>query len=192
MDRYNEYHDQLAILYNRYGDSNTWPLEIRAQASQLAMDFGFEWLRGMVCILPGEGDFTQEEAVACAAGLAKEAFGVDVGTATNTKVSFYYTTDNPEQRLWQVRFWMGEGQRDCSITMDAAGTLDGKLAERLYQPGASYADDGGRCCRGDGLLPARLRRRPHRGGNDAGAGGSARCARSSWKLIRPAPSASTA
>lgn len=55
MDRYNEYHDQLAILYNRYGDSNTWPLEIRAQASQLAMDFGFEWLRGMVCILPGEG-----------------------------------------------------------------------------------------------------------------------------------------
>ncbi len=142
MDRYNEYHDQLAILYNRYGDSNTWPLEIRAQASQLAMDFGFEWLRGMVCILPGEGDFTQEEAVARAAGLAKEAFGVDVGTATNTKVSFYYTTDNPEQRLWQVRFWMGEGQRDCSITMDAAGTLV-ESWQSDYTNGASYADDGG-------------------------------------------------
>lgn len=121
--RYEEYQAQLTTLYNRYGDPGDWPLEARAQASQLALDNGFMWLSDRVCILPGEGDMTEAEAVRRATDVAMEAFAFSEEDVECTGVSFYYMVDTPQERLWKISFQMRDGFANCSVTLNAAGEV---------------------------------------------------------------------
>ena len=160
MDRYNEYHDQLAILYNRYGEFQHLAAgDPGAGASQLAMDFGFEWLRGMVCILHRRGAISRRRKPSHARpGLAKEAFGVDVGRPPIRSILLLH---HGQPRTAPMAGALLDGRRPAGLLHHHGRRRNagGKLAERLYQRGFLCGRRrAGR--RGDGLLPARLRRRP--------------------------------
>lgn len=121
--RYEEYQAQLTTLYNRYGDPSEWPLEARAQASQLALDNGFMWLSDRVCILPGEGDMTEAEAVRRATDAAMEAFAFSEEDVEYASVSFHYMVNAPQERLWKISLQMRDGFANCSVTLNAAGEV---------------------------------------------------------------------
>ena len=149
--RYEEFQAQLTTMYNRYGDPSGWPLAARAQASQMALDYGFTWLADMICILPGTGDLSEEEAVEKATAAAQEAFGLTADDIANRSVYFYYPIGEPQNRMWKVGFVMKAGHANCAVYLNAAGVVtdtwqssqvnaaDPYIPERPYMPEQSAA-----------------------------------------------------
>lgn len=118
---------KLVTLYNRNGAMGSWTLEQMAQGSQLALEYGFEWMsdslvpgRPIVNVTPGPGDMTREQAYDRALALAMDRFGFEPSAVAQESVSFYYPQGQPEERIWHVRLWL-LGVRDCSVYMDAKG-----------------------------------------------------------------------
>jgi len=62
QDLYAAYTSELMQLYALHGDSNEWPLSIKAQASELAAKYGYSFTPD-INVMPEASDFSQEDAL---------------------------------------------------------------------------------------------------------------------------------
>ncbi|MGI6689142.1 MAG: M56 family metallopeptidase [Christensenellales bacterium] len=125
VERYAVYEQKRSILYNKYGDVNTWTLEQRAEGSQLAQEYDFKWLTDgkgtrLINVVPGSDELSQEEAYQKALVSAGGKYGFDEKAVIKHSVSYAYPDGRPEEREWNVHFWL-IGVQDCNVRLDKKG-----------------------------------------------------------------------
>ncbi|HSK69152.1 MAG TPA: hypothetical protein VLA21_07805, partial [Candidatus Limnocylindria bacterium] len=131
QQRYAEYDKRIMELYALHGDSNLWPLEVSAQASALAKEYGFLYTEE-VNVMPGEGDLTEEQAVAKALAAAKELYGLDETGVSEVGTAFYHLPDAPDAPMWKINLWGGPGTMDVVVRLDRAGEVIGHFSPYSY------------------------------------------------------------
>lgn len=120
--RYDEYMTKLMKLYEDHGDSNHWPLEVSAQASQLAASYGYVFSE-VVNLMPGDKDLSQDQVMDLAKQYAHEAYGYDPTAWNSISLAFYHQPGNEEEPTWKASLWSGDGTRDVKIWMNRQGEL---------------------------------------------------------------------
>lgn len=121
-DRYQKYMTAVDELWYKFGDSNDWPLSIKAQYSQLSLDWGFQ--EGVINILPGEGDLTQVEAEAIAQEAIQREYGMTERDYAKVNARYAYQPDKPEAPEWTFRFEsVVPDKPDCAVTLDRQGKV---------------------------------------------------------------------
>lgn len=117
---YDEYMNAEQKLWDKYGDSNDWPLEIRAQRTQLQLTYGFDCEEGrQMHILPGEGDMTQAQAEVIANQQILEKYGMGPETYYGQNVYFYYFVGEEDVRIWQFRYSATAGYHDSWVKINS-------------------------------------------------------------------------
>lgn len=135
--RYEAYMAELMPLYERYGDSNKWPLAISAQASKLASDAGFQFT-DIIYVLPGQDDLKEEAVAELAKDAAQELFGLGKDTWESASLAFFHYPGAPDERFWKVSLWNKEGLGDVRIWMDAQGKVVNSMRDEApYAEGLS-------------------------------------------------------
>jgi hypothetical protein len=145
--RYEEYMGELTAMYERYGDSNLWPLSIRAQASELALKRGFLFTPE-IHVMPGETDLKEVEAKTKAIVLANQLYDLSEDSWADVSLSFYYLPETPDKLFWQANLWGKPGVPDTVIWMSREGALINHLIGDTYilkenespDPNAAQAD----------------------------------------------------
>ena len=122
-EKYDEFMNRITALWDEYGDSNEWPLEIKAKATQIRLDYGFDADLPARNILPGEGDMTLEQATAFADAHIKERYGMTEADFVYRRYSFYYEPDSPDAHLWNVYYVARTGLRNCAVTFNQQGEI---------------------------------------------------------------------
>lgn len=122
-EKYDEFMNRITALWDEYGDSNEWPLEIKAKATQIRLDYGFDADLPARNILPGEGDMTLEQATAFADAHIKERYGMTEADFVYRRYSFYYEPDAPDVHLWNVYYVARTGLRNCAVTFNQQGEI---------------------------------------------------------------------
>ena len=122
-EKYDEFMNHITALWDEYGDSNEWPLEIKAKATQIRLDYGFDADLPARNILPGEGDMTLEQATAFADAHIKERYGMTEADFVYRRYSFYYEPDAPDVHLWNVYYVARTGLRNCAVTFNQQGEI---------------------------------------------------------------------
>ena len=122
QQKYDEYVDQVMLLYDKYGDSNVWPLEIKAQASALASQYGFEF-EDVVNVMPESDDLPKTEVYQLAIKAALELYGMDESAWADYSLSFSHPAGEPENRGWKVNLWANPGMPDSVVWLDRAGNV---------------------------------------------------------------------
>ncbi|MBE5797008.1 MAG: M56 family metallopeptidase [Clostridiales bacterium] len=122
--RSNAYHDWFNSMVLQYGYHDYWDMEQLALMSEVKERYGQYDAGTTVYVLPGENDFTKEEAIARAfsyldEGVALEDFGV--------RVELCDQGGNKEYAVWRISFLNPE-KRDQSrlVIMNRDGSLAGK------------------------------------------------------------------
>ncbi|MDD4080612.1 MAG: hypothetical protein PHP02_04245 [Eubacteriales bacterium] len=129
QDLYAAYTGELMQLYALHGDSNNWPLEIKAQASGLAAKYGYRYTPD-VNVMPEASDLSQEDVVARAKAAAEELYGAKVDSWADHALSFSYPEEEPDKLGWKVNLWAKPGIQDVVIWMDRKGEVtDSMLSE---------------------------------------------------------------
>lgn len=125
QERFRAYQEQVDAYWQKYGDSNDWPLDVRAEVSRLTLESGFYWAddNQWVNLVPGEGDLSAEQAAALADAQAMELFGMSENTYLKRTMFYYYVITNPETRIWHFRYYAVAGAHDCAIKLDQNGNL---------------------------------------------------------------------
>ena len=123
QEKYDEYMNRITALWDEYGDSNEWPLEIKAKATQIRLDYGFDTDLPVRNILPGEGDMTLEEATAFADAHIKALYGMTEEDIRSRRYSFYYETEAPDVHLWSVYYVVRTGLRNCAVDFNQQGEI---------------------------------------------------------------------
>jgi len=119
-EAYYEYMSKIDELWSAYGDSNDWPLEIRAKRTQIQLTYGFECFDGaQMHILPDEKDMTEAQARAIADQKIKDEFGMDGETYYDVKTYFYYFMGHEDVRIWQFRYSAVAGYRDSWVKINS-------------------------------------------------------------------------
>lgn len=116
-DEYEEYMAAVEVYWEKYGDSNEFPLDAAAAVSQLRVDYGFD-LDLAMHVMPGEQDIPQSEARAFADARIKELYDMDEGDYTACYPFFYYEPAAPDTRIWKFRYTAVPGQRDVTVWFD--------------------------------------------------------------------------
>ena len=107
-------------LWDKYGDSNDWPLEVRAQRTQLQLSYGFDCEEGrQMHILPGEGDMTQEDAHALANQAILDTYGMGPESYYKQNIYFYYFVGQEDVRIWQFRYSATAGYKDSWVKINS-------------------------------------------------------------------------
>ncbi len=119
---YEEYMAAIEALWDEYGDSNEWPLEVRARASQIRLDSGWDTDLD-VNILPGEGDMPEAEALALAQKYIEERYGISAADYLRYTEALYYHPGAPETHIWWFRFYARVGGYDCGVGFDQQGQV---------------------------------------------------------------------
>lgn len=122
QEKYDAYMNRITALWDEYGDSNDWPLEIKAKATQLRLDYGFDTDLPRN-ILPGAGDMTLEQATAFADAHVKEVYGITEADFIYRRYSLYYEPDTPDVHLWNVYYTVRTGLRNCAVTFNQQGEI---------------------------------------------------------------------
>lgn len=138
--RYEIYMDELMALYERYGDSNLWPLSISAQASELAQKHGFLFTPE-IHVMPGETDIKEDDVKAKAKSLASQLYDLNEDSWADASLSFYYLPEAPETLIWQANLWGKPGIPDTVIWMSREGELLNHLIGDTYITGDDTAAD---------------------------------------------------
>lgn len=123
QEKYDEYMNRITALWDEYGDSNEWPLEIKVKATQIRLDYGFDTDLPVRNILPGEGDMTLEEATAFADAHIKALYGMTEEDIRSRRYSFYYETEAPDVHLWSVYYVVRTGLRNCAVDFNQQGEI---------------------------------------------------------------------
>lgn len=119
-DLYDEYMAKQDELWEKYGDSNDWPLEVRAARTQLQLAYGFDCEEGrQMHILPGEKDLTEEEARVIANAQIMEQYGMGPENYYKRNVYFFYYAGEESTRYWQFRYSATAGYHDSWVRMNA-------------------------------------------------------------------------
>ncbi len=119
---YEEYEAAIQALWDEYGDSNEWPLEVKARASQLRLDSG--WQTDLdVNILPGKDDMPEAEALALAERYIEEQYKTPPEDYVRYTKSFYYKPEDPQTHIWWFRFTARVGGYDCGVGFDQQGNV---------------------------------------------------------------------
>lgn len=124
--QYAQYTDELMALYTRYGDSNEWPLSVKAQASELAARYGFQFTPD-VNLMPGENDLSEEEVLKIAKAAAKDAYGIAEDSWDRSALSFSYPEGEPQSAGWKINLWARAGGQDAVIWLDRKGMVTDSL-----------------------------------------------------------------
>ncbi len=142
QERYAEYDRRITELYDEHGDSNLWPLEVSAQASALAQEFGFTFT-SEIHAMPGEGDLSEDEAIAKAKEAARELYGLDEDAFADIGTAFYYLPEAPDAYFWKINLWGAPGGRDVVVRLNRAGGVVEHFSPDGYTPEAeeAYAPD---------------------------------------------------
>lgn len=130
QDLYAAYTHELMALYAQHGDSNEWPLAVKAQASELAAGYGYRYTPD-INVMPGANDLSQEEVLALARAAAEELFGLPEGSWSDYGLSFSYPEEAPEQLGWKINLWAKPGGQDAVIWMDREGNLTQSLLNEV-------------------------------------------------------------
>ncbi len=121
-DRYQKYMTAVDELWYKFGDSNDWPLSIKAQYSQLSLDWGFQ--DGPVNVLPGEGELTQAQAEAIAEEAVLKEFGMTDRDYAKVNARYAYLPEMPDEPEWTFRFnSVTPDKPDCAVTLDKQGKV---------------------------------------------------------------------
>ncbi len=121
-DRYQKYMTAVDELWYKFGDSNDWPLSIKAQYSQLSLDWGFQ--DGPINILPKEGDLTEAEAQAIAQEAIKTKYDMTERDYAKVGVKYAFLPETPDKPEWTFRFYsMVPDLADCAVTLDKDGKV---------------------------------------------------------------------
>jgi len=119
-EKYEEYMAKQDEFWQKYGDSNEWPLEVRAARTQLQLAYGFDCEEGnQMHILPGEGDMTEDEARKIANAYVKENFGMGAENYYKQTVYFYYFVGQEETRIWGFTYFANAGLNNCWVRLNA-------------------------------------------------------------------------
>lgn len=120
QQRYADYMQTLMALYDKYGDSNHWPLEVNAQASRLAQEAGFTFT-DVIHVMPGEDDLSEQQVIDAALKAAETLYGLGPDSWTSTSLAFFHDPLKPEEQMWKASLWGREGVTDVKIWMDRQG-----------------------------------------------------------------------
>ncbi|MGI6670647.1 MAG: hypothetical protein ACOX58_03605 [Christensenellales bacterium] len=121
-ERYQKYMTAVDELWFKFGDSNDWPLSIKALYSQLSLDWGFA--DGAINLMPGEKDLTQIEAEALAQAAIEKEYGMTVRDYAKVSVRFAAPADDLDKPEWTFRFQsIASEMPDCAVTLDRAGKV---------------------------------------------------------------------
>ncbi len=120
QDLYDEYTAAEQKLWDKYGDSNDWSLEVRAQRTQLQLSYGFDCEEGrQMHILPGEGDMTQAQAAEIANQQILEKYGMGPESYYKQNIYFYYYISQEDVRIWQFRYSATVGYHDSWVRINS-------------------------------------------------------------------------
>lgn len=122
QDLYAAYTSELMQLYALHGDSNEWPLSIKAQASELAAKYGYSFTPD-INVMPEASDFSQEDALERAIAAAEELFGLEGENWLGFGLSFSYPEEEPDKLGWKINLWAKPGNQDAVIWMDRHGKV---------------------------------------------------------------------
>ena len=140
QERYEAYMAKLMKLYDKHGDSNHWPLEVAAEASKLAQEYGY-FYGGVVNILPDENDLKQEDVLIKAQEAALNCFGLN--TWDSISLAYYYEPADPDTHIWKASLWGAQDTPDVKIWLSQNGEVIGTLntEEQGFEDVALYMDD---------------------------------------------------
>ncbi len=120
-ERYLEYQNKMTEIMGLTDDETVNPsLENMAARSQLALDFGYEYM-DVINAVPGEEDMARDEAAALGESLVREKYGYQDADVQGVSVSFYYQPGAPEKRYWKVIVHAANGKGNASVEMDQQG-----------------------------------------------------------------------
>lgn len=143
QEKYDEYMNRITALWDEYGDSNEWPLEIKAKATQIRLDYGFDTDLPVRNILPGEGDMTMEQVTVLADAHVKETYVLTEEDIVCRRYSFYYELGAPDIHLWNVYYVARTGLRDCAVTFNQQGEIVEDIQSSIVNlPDIATADEG--------------------------------------------------
>jgi len=119
-DEYEEYMSLQDELWEKYGDSNDWPLEIRALRTQIQLAYGFDCEEGQqMHILPGENDLTEDEARKIANQHVKDAYDMGAEDYYRQTVYFYYFAGAEDVRIWGFTYFANAGLHNVAVRLNA-------------------------------------------------------------------------
>lgn len=120
QEAYEEYMLKIDALWEAYGDSSEWPLEVRAQRTQLQLAYGFDCEEGrQMHILPDENDMTQAEAEKIANQQILEKYGMGPESYYHQNIYFYYFVGEENVRIWQYRYSATAGYHDSWVKINS-------------------------------------------------------------------------
>lgn len=120
-DRYLEYQNKMTEIMGLTDDETVNPsLENMAARSQLALDYGYEYM-DVINAVPGEEDMARDEAAALGESLVREKYDYQDADVQGVSVSFYYQPGAPEKRYWKVIVHAANGKGNASVEMDQQG-----------------------------------------------------------------------
>lgn len=137
--RYQKYMTAVDELWYKFGDSNDWPLNIKAQYSQLSLDWGFP--EETVNILPGKDDLTQAQAESLALAAVTEKYGMTDRDYAKVSVRYAYGPEAPQEPEWMFRFYsISQDMPDCAVSLSRKGEVlslwqdDSRSKASAYDP----------------------------------------------------------
>lgn len=124
--RYTAYQLERKHLYSQYGAVEGWTLAQNAEDSQLAQRYGFEWLTDrdghrIIHVLPDADDLSEQQAYQLALEAATQKYGFAEKQVKQHSIALYHREEEPHNRVWQMRFWLVRGLKDCSVKLNARG-----------------------------------------------------------------------
>lgn len=122
QERHETYMVKLMELYDKYGDSNLWPLDVAAQASQLASEAGYQF-SDVIHVMPGENELSEEEVLAIALQAAIDLYQLDDHSWSSSSLAFFHHPGEPEDLFWKASLWGNHGIPNVKIWMDAKGEV---------------------------------------------------------------------
>ena len=134
QQKYDAFMNELSLLYETYGDSNIWPLEVKAEASALAARHGFLFT-DTVHVMPGEGDLTQEEAVRLAKAAMLSRHGMGGEAWEDVSLSFYHPPEDEESKEWRVNLWAKPGYQNSVVWLSRKGEVQRTLVNESVEAG---------------------------------------------------------
>ena len=87
QERHETFMVELMELYDKYGDSNLWPLNVAVQARQLESEAGYQF-SDVIHVMPGENELSEEEVLAIALKAAIDLCQLDDHSWFSSSLAF--------------------------------------------------------------------------------------------------------
>lgn len=139
QQHYAEYTAKLMEIYDKHGDSNFWPLDVAANASALAEEYGYLF-GDAVHILPDETDLSEDEVKGIARRSAQEIYALKEDSWNDISLAYFYYPGDPGNHVWKASLWANPGMPDVKIWLNSKGEVIGSLNSELPAPEETQMD----------------------------------------------------